>query len=227
MNTATVSEPSNCWHAIPLNTHTHIHCNCWHTWTEFSWEAAGLLLCSLASPSEFPYTKSPLMWKCFLSHSGLQPMKGAEISGEPSYYHSIRKSTWWPRVCVGPVAGGYPGSLCLMARDHPSATSGSARASCKAWEPAGGRGALGAACAELRSSSAYCSRWWRVETSSVRGRHLRVQVPVSGSEPSYLRRVKTHRLMLHILTDLSKSSLRKTVCSLFTSYDETLVLWWF
>lgn len=130
-----------------------------------------------------------------------------------------------PRVCVRPVAGGYPGSLCLMARDHPSATSGSARASCKAWEPAGGRGALGAACAELRSSSAYCSRWWLVETSSVRGRRLRVQVPVSGSEPSYLRRFKTHRLMLHILTDLSKSRLRKTVCSLFTSYDETLVLW--
>lgn len=129
------------------------------------------------------------------------------------------------RECVRPVAGGYPGSLCLMARGHPSATSGSARASCKAWEPAGGRGALGAACAELRSSSAYCSRWWRVETSSVRGRRLTVQVPVSGSEPSYLRRVKTHRLMLHILTDLSKSRLRKTVCSLFTGYDETLVLW--
>lgn len=85
-------------------THVHIFiitADCWCTWTEFSWEAAGLLLCSLASPSEFPYTKSPLMWKCFLSHSGLRPMKGAEISGEPSYYQSIRKSTWWPKsVCA-------------------------------------------------------------------------------------------------------------------------------
>lgn len=45
----------------------------WLTEKESSWEAAGLLLCSLATPSEFLYTKHPSMWRCCLCRWGWPP----------------------------------------------------------------------------------------------------------------------------------------------------------
>lgn len=54
---------------------------------ESSWVAAGLLLCILASPSEFPYTKHPSMWRCCLCRWGWPPRKTAKCSGGESLGH--------------------------------------------------------------------------------------------------------------------------------------------